>query len=67
MMGIEDCIADDYDHYVDLALRLANDKPWKEKISQLLETKSAVLFDDFESVRELEGLFEKLVKQHLVG
>ena len=65
MKGIEDCIAVDYTGYEDLAVRLANDKSWKKKICSRIEEKSTVLFDDLESVRELEQLFEKLVKRHL--
>jgi predicted O-linked N-acetylglucosamine transferase (SPINDLY family) len=62
-MEIEDCVAADFDDYVNLAVLLANDNAWSEKIRHELEAKSSILVGDRKSAWELETIFERLVNQ----
>lgn len=44
-LGIEDLIARDPDHYVELALRLARDRPWRQSLSDRLLAAAPLLLD----------------------
>ena len=57
-MGIRDCVADKFEAYVNIALRLANDKAWNREIRSKISTRAHVLFEDMEPVRELECFFK---------
>ena len=50
-------MVNDPQSYVDLALRLANEKPFRELIIERIQARSEVLFDDMEAVFELERFF----------
>jgi predicted O-linked N-acetylglucosamine transferase (SPINDLY family) len=62
-MDILDCVADDLDHYVELAVRLANDKMWYLKMKNKIETHSKILFEDDLAVKEIEDFFEWAVNR----
>lgn len=62
-MNIMDCVADDLEHYVELAVRLANDKAWYGKIKRKIENKSDMFFEDQLAVREIESFFEWAVQR----
>ncbi|MEA3544824.1 MAG: hypothetical protein U9R69_06335, partial [Thermodesulfobacteriota bacterium] len=57
LMGIDDCIAENELNYIELAIKLANNKTWKKEISEKIKRKSHVLFKNIESVKELERFF----------
>jgi protein O-GlcNAc transferase len=57
-MDVMDCVACDLKSYVNIALRLGNDKNWREEIRAKIKSRSDILFEDVEAVRELEGFFE---------
>jgi predicted O-linked N-acetylglucosamine transferase (SPINDLY family) len=57
-MGVMDCVAQDAKSYVDIALRLANDRDWKEEVVSKIRTHAHVLYEDLEAVHELERFFE---------
>jgi predicted O-linked N-acetylglucosamine transferase (SPINDLY family) len=61
-MNFMDCIAEDAQSYVDIALRAANDKTWADEIRAKIRSRSDVLFEDIEAVHELERFFEKAVR-----
>jgi len=61
--GVTDCVANDAQSYIEIALRLANDKPWRDEVRDKIRAKADLLFEDMEAVRELEHFFEKAVKQ----
>lgn len=46
-IGIEELIARDEDHYVELAVRLANDRPWRDKLAARIAA-AAPLLDDWQ-------------------
>jgi predicted O-linked N-acetylglucosamine transferase (SPINDLY family) len=56
-MGLSDCVARDAHHYVQLALRLANDRAWHDEQSRQILERNRVLFDNREVVREFEEFF----------
>ncbi len=61
-MGVMDCVADDTESYVNIALRLANDRKWREKVAKQIKARAGVLFEDMEAVHELERFFEWAVE-----
>jgi predicted O-linked N-acetylglucosamine transferase (SPINDLY family) len=60
-MGWQDCVADSAEQYVDLAVRLATDRPFRETIREKLQATSHVLFEDLDEVRALERFFRQAV------
>jgi predicted O-linked N-acetylglucosamine transferase (SPINDLY family) len=60
-MGVMDCVAHDAKSYTDIALRLANDRDWRAHIVEKISTRSHVLYEDIEAVRELETFFERAI------
>jgi predicted O-linked N-acetylglucosamine transferase (SPINDLY family) len=57
-MGVMDCVAENAESYVNIALRLANDRRWRDAISSKINSRAHVLYEDIEAVRELEHFFE---------
>lgn len=62
-MGVMDCVADDTASYVNIAVRLANDKTWRDEIKGKIRARADVLYEDIEAVRELERFFQWAVQQ----
>jgi len=60
-MGIDDCIASDPQQYVDIAVRLAVDTDFRASVERKIRAFNPVLFEDMESVRELERVFLELI------
>lgn len=56
-MGIIDCVADNPQHYVDIALKLGTDPSYRELIQQKILAQHQVLYEDIRVVRELEQFF----------
>ena len=51
-MGLTDLIANSREEYVQIALRLANDKSWKKSLSQKILERSGALYEDTEVIAE---------------
>ncbi|MCP4367802.1 MAG: tetratricopeptide repeat protein [Deltaproteobacteria bacterium] len=62
-IGVMDCVADDAQSYADIAYRLANDKTFKDEIKSKILKNADILYEDMETVRELERFFERVVKK----
>lgn len=64
--GMPELVANNWEEYEALALRLATDKEWNRSIRQKLQQQKAgaPLFDTTRFVRDLEGVFTKLAKDH---
>lgn len=62
-MGIFDCAAADIKSFADIAFKLANDKAWRSEISDKIRERAPGLFEDMETVHELERFFEWAVKE----
>jgi len=56
-MGILDCVAEDFDSYVEIALNLARNKTRQQEIRAKIASRNHVLYENFEPVRELEQFF----------
>jgi protein O-GlcNAc transferase len=58
LMGIMDCVAKDLEAYVDIAIKLANEKKWYAKVKKKIKQRSHLLFEDKLAVQEVERFFE---------
>ena len=57
-MGILDCVAEDFESYIQTVLDLAQNKAWQKEIRTRIADRSQVLYENIEAVRELECFFE---------
>ena len=62
-MGIFDCVATDIQSFADIAYRLATNRAWRNEISNKIRERAPLLFEDMETVHELERFFEWAVKE----
>jgi predicted O-linked N-acetylglucosamine transferase (SPINDLY family) len=62
-MGIFDCVAADIQSFVDIAYALATNKAWRHEISKKIKDHAPALFEDIETVNELERFFEWAVRR----
>ena len=53
-MGLHELVADSENGYVDLAVRLVRDQPYRDEIRREIIRRREVLYDDVEPVRALE-------------
>ena len=56
-MGVMDCVAESRDEYVEKALRLASDRPWRDSIAARLKAAAPTLFQPQAFARELGEFF----------
>ncbi len=56
-MGILDTVADSAKRYVEIAVRLANDRAWRDSLRSRIEAASPVLFEDAGAPAELAWFF----------
>ncbi|MBF0181012.1 MAG: tetratricopeptide repeat protein [Magnetococcales bacterium] len=61
-LGVTETIAGEIGEYVDLAMRLSADAPWREALRERMAVNLPRLFDDTEPVRHLETILEKMVR-----
>ena len=62
-MGVMDCVVNSSRSYVDLALRIVEDKNHRDAIKAKIRACSDILFEDIETVHELERFFENTVRR----
>jgi predicted O-linked N-acetylglucosamine transferase (SPINDLY family) len=62
-MGVMDCVVRSARSYVNLALKIANDNDVRKTIKDKIRAHADVLFEDIETVHELERFFESVVKR----
>jgi tetratricopeptide (TPR) repeat protein len=62
-MDVMDCVASDAHTYLKIAYRLANDTAWRDNISRKIEANADCLFENVETVHELERFFETAVEK----
>lgn len=60
-MGLDDCVARTPQHYVDIAVRLAQERDYREDVSRRIVTTRDVLFDNMEAVRAFEEFCLKTI------
>ncbi|CAA7626360.1 tetratricopeptide repeat protein [Magnetospirillum sp. SS-4] len=61
-MGMTDLVADSAGSYADLCLRLGNDPAFRAAMSARIAERSNLIFEDHGAVREIEDIFENLVR-----
>ena len=61
-MGILDTVADSAKRYVEIAVRLANDRPWRESLHSRIAAASPVLFEDAGAPAELSRFFKAAIE-----
>jgi len=66
-MGFTDLIADGLDSYLEIALRLANDREWRERVKTEIASRSDALYEDAAVVRELENFLVAAVDANRRG
>ena len=59
-MGILDCVAQDRDDYVNLALRLGTDAAYRRAMRDKILAGHGALFENADGIRQLEGFFKSL-------
>ncbi len=62
-MGLDECVAVDASHYIDMAVRLACDADHRRAVVERIRRASAVLFEDVQAVREHERIFSELIER----
>jgi predicted O-linked N-acetylglucosamine transferase (SPINDLY family) len=63
-MGLQELVAATNEAYVELAVKLARDGEFRQRIRQRMETSCDVLFDDVSPVRALEDFLDNLPKSN---
>ena len=61
-MGVEDLIATDVDDYVERAVRLANDRAWREEVRATILASNDKIFENPAGVRDLESFLVEAVE-----
>jgi predicted O-linked N-acetylglucosamine transferase (SPINDLY family) len=53
-MGLTDCVVSTPEDYVQLAVRIANDADFRQRIVEQIQSRSSILFENIEEVRCFE-------------
>ncbi len=61
MMGLEGCIAETLEDYIEIALKLGTDETHRNQISAAVKQANSVLFHDSQVVAEFEAFFKNAV------
>jgi predicted O-linked N-acetylglucosamine transferase (SPINDLY family) len=64
-LGITDTIARDKEEYIDIAVRLAQDRGWRSEILKRMKANFPQLYSDTRSVRAMEDFFRAKVSERL--
>lgn len=66
-MGFTELVADSLDSYVEIALRLANDDVWRERVKNEIAARASALYEDVGVIAELETFFRAAFDAHQRG
>ncbi len=66
-LGVTDTIARDKQEYVDIAVRLGQDRAWRAQIVERMKANHGLLFGDTRSVRALEDFYGSVVAERLTS
>jgi predicted O-linked N-acetylglucosamine transferase (SPINDLY family) len=64
-LGVTETIARDKEEYVDIAVRLAQDRAWRAQIVMAMKANQDRVFSRTECVRALEDFFQSVVQERL--
>ncbi|QDU00084.1 tetratricopeptide repeat protein [Gimesia aquarii] len=62
-MEIMDCVVSSIDEYIDLACRIGEDENFRDQLRLKILSKSHLVFEDMNTVRELEAFFESALHE----
>ena len=62
-MGIMELIAKDIDDYVEIAVKMCEDKEYNKKISKEIIKRGSILYENIEAVNEWNEMLERLYKE----
>jgi predicted O-linked N-acetylglucosamine transferase (SPINDLY family) len=62
-MEIDDCVAASPEHYVEIALRLANDPAWRAEVRRKILERNHVLFENMAGVNELADFISSVAQR----
>ena len=62
-MNMMDCVASTPEEYVDIAVRLATDREYRELIRSRILAANQVLYEDHSVIRELEQFFLQALRE----
>ena len=62
-LGVTETIAHSVEEYVDIAVRLVQDREWRAQIMQRMSAGHGALFGDTRPVRALEDFFQHAVRK----
>lgn len=63
-MQTDDLIAKNFDDYVNIAVKLANDKQFNQEMRKKIKEKSAIIYGDTGSAEEVELILKQMVDNH---
>ncbi|HYD30528.1 MAG TPA: tetratricopeptide repeat protein [Azospirillaceae bacterium] len=63
LMGIDDLVARDWEHYIDLAVRLGTDADWRHHLHQRILAANGALFEHADSVTAIADFLEGAVRR----
>lgn len=66
-MGYTECVASSEEDYVRIAVSLGTDREYRTQVETQIRTRSPLLFEDLEAVREHERLWGQLVEESRLG
>ncbi len=66
-MGMADCVVDDADDYVALAVKLGTDPAFRREIHEKILFRNACLFEDEQAVAEIEDFFVRAAETRAAG
>ncbi|WP_417386261.1 tetratricopeptide repeat protein [Gimesia sp.] len=61
-MGIQDCVVSSIEEYIDLACHIGSDEAFRDQLRLKILSKSHLIFEDINTVREMESFFESALK-----
>jgi predicted O-linked N-acetylglucosamine transferase (SPINDLY family) len=61
MLGVTETIASSEKEYIEIAVKLGNNKRWREQIKNKIVANHGRLYDDLECVRALEKFFKEIL------
>ncbi|MCG2722439.1 MAG: tetratricopeptide repeat protein [Thermodesulfovibrionales bacterium] len=65
MMGVQETIAHTVDEYIEIAIKLGNDRDWRKNISSRIENTKHRIYGDKACIKALETFMNKIVKEQL--
>lgn len=66
-MDFMDCVVESVEAYVALAIKLANDQPYRQSLQRRIQAANSVLFEDRTSVLQLEQVLIQAVENAVSG